>query len=67
MDRRYKMLLLYPLIPVGIETSAEPGDEIPVGLNVSDILVRLEDILSKAALSENFPVLISSSTRTCFR
>jgi hypothetical protein len=50
MDRRYKILLLYPLIPVGIETSAEPGDEIPVGLNVSDILVGLEEIANQVQL-----------------
>jgi hypothetical protein len=50
MDRRYKILLLYPLIPVGIEPSAEPGDEIPVGLNVSDILVGLEEIANQVQL-----------------
>lgn len=32
---------------MGIETSAEPGDEIPVGLNVSDILVSLEEIANQ--------------------
>jgi len=44
------MLVLYPLISVSIEASAEPGDEIPVGLSVSDILVSLEEIANQDQL-----------------
>lgn len=35
---------------MSIETTAEPGDEIPVGLNVSDILVSLEEIANQDQL-----------------